>query len=241
MLPPELTGPATMVLAASCAAVAAYLTRAQWWWLLSIPVLEGVLVGSFDLLALAFAIMAVRDGASRRRLGGAAVAALAKLYAIVPMVALGHWKAVAATLTALVVTAPLVPWQRYIELSPELATRLLEQAKGGTGSPWASPWLVAPTIVALVALGRRDGAWLLVPALWPAVQIHYSVFMLPVGSPVLAFAMLVPLPAQAASAVIALAVVRGWQGRLDPWSWVPGDRRPADHRSPPPISGGRGA
>jgi hypothetical protein len=221
MLPPELVGPVTVTLAAVCAVIAIRLARAGWWWLLSIPVLEGVLVGSLDLLVAALLIWAVRGTASRPRLVGASVAVLAKVYAIVPALALGHRRIVFAGVLALALTAPILPWRRFIELSPELWARLVEQAGQGMGSPWVTPWLVPPTIVALVVIGRRDGAWLLVPALWPATQVHYSVFMIPVGSPVLAAVILLPLPAPAALAVIALALVRGWQRRLDPWSWVP--------------------
>jgi hypothetical protein len=231
LLPPELVGPATVGVAAVCAVLAVRMARVGWWWLLSIPVLEGVLVGSSDLLAVALMIWALRAGASRPQSVGAAIAVLAKLYAIVPAVLLGRRSAVVAGVVALAVTAPFVPWPRYLELSTELGARLAEQAGNGVGSPWAMPWLVPPTLLALLALGRRDGAWLLVPALWPATQVHYSVFMLPVGSPVLALVTLLPVPAPAAVAVIALAVVRASQHRLDPWSWLPDRWRRPDGRS----------
>lgn len=221
LLPDGLAGPASILIAAMAAVAAIRLTGAGWWWLLSIPVVEGVFVGSLDPLAVALAVLALSAGRPRRRPFAAGLAVLAKIYAIVPSIALGKRDAVLGGFAAIALTAPFLPWQRYVEILPELETLLASQAGNGIGSPWATPWLVPPTMLALVLLGRRDGAWLLVPALWPSSQAHYSVFMLPVGSPVLALVFLAPVPASAAVAVIALAVVRGFQRRLDPLSWLP--------------------
>jgi hypothetical protein len=221
LLPEDLAGPVSIGLAAVAAVLAVRMTGVGWWWLLSIPVVEGVFVGSLDLVAVTLTIWALRAQRPRWRLVGASLSVLAKIYAIVPAVALGRRRAVLAGVGALVVTAPFLPWQGYINSLPELTAVLARQAGGGVGSPWSIPWLVPPTIIALVLLGRRDGAWLLIPALWPASQAHYGVFMLPVGSPVLALVSLAPVPAAAAVAVIALAVVRCAQRRLDPWSWLP--------------------
>jgi hypothetical protein len=203
------------------------MANAPWWWLLSIPVIEGVFVGSADLAAVVFVIWAVQREGTGRHLAGAALAPLAKIYALVPAIALGRRWSVLAGVAALVITAPLLPWQQYFDRSPELIALLVKQAGQGSGSPWSTPWLVPPTIVALVLLGRRDGAWLLVPALWPASQAHYGVFMLPVGSPVLALVAAIPVSAAVAKAVMVLAVVRAVEGKLDPWSWLPNRWRPA--------------
>lgn len=221
LLPTALVGPVSIVLAGIFAVIAVRLARVGWWWLLSIPVLEGVLVGSLDMPAIALIVWTLDGSTSSSRLIGAAGAMFAKLYAVVPAVLIGRRSVAVTSVLVVVVSAPFLPWAEYVHRLPELTARLVEQAGNGVGSPWATPWLVPPTIAALVALGRRDGAWLMVPALWPATQVHYSVFMLPVGSPVLALVFLAPVPAPAAVAVIALAIVRGFQGRLDPWSWVP--------------------
>ena len=50
--------------------------------------------------------------------------------------------------------------------------------------------------------------------------------LVPVGSRVLALALLARVPAPLATAVIALAIVRAAQHRLDPWSWLPERFRP---------------
>jgi hypothetical protein len=226
LLPENLAGPASIGLAAVAAVLAVRMTGVGWWWLLSIPVVEGVFVGSLDLVAVTLTIWALRGQRPRWRLVGASLSVLAKIYAIVPATALGRRSAMLAGVGALVVTAPFLPWQRYIDLLPEISAVLVRQAGDGVGSPWSVPWLVPPTILALVMLGRRDGAWLLIPALWPASQVHYGVFMLPVGSPVLALTLLARVPAPLATAVIALAIVRAAQHRLDPWSWLPKRFRP---------------
>lgn len=240
LLPEDLVGPVSIGIAAVAAVLAVRMTGVGWWWLLSIPVVEGVFVGSLDLVAVTLTIWAVRAERPRWRLVGASLSVLAKIYAIVPAAALGRRSAVLAGVAALVVTAPLLPWQRYLELLPELTAVLGRQAGEGIGSPWSVPWLVLPTILALAMLGRRDGAWLLIPALWPASQAHYSVFMIPVGSPVLALVSLAPVPASAAVAVIALAIVRAAQHRLDPWSWLPERFRPPGEIRECAASGVRG-
>ena len=221
LLPDRLAGAASILVAAGAAIVAVRRMGAGWWWLLSIPVVEGVFVGSLDLLAVALAIVAVTSSRSFGRALAGGLATLAKIYAIIPSIALGKRQAAIGGIAAIVLTAPILPWGQYLDRVPELQATLASQAGNGIGSPWATPWLVPPTILALVLLGRRDGAWLLIPALWPLSQAHYSVFMLPVGSPVLALVFLAPVPAPAAVAVIALAVVRAVQRRLDPWSWLP--------------------
>ncbi|MBF8289555.1 MAG: hypothetical protein HW391_523 [Chloroflexi bacterium] len=227
LLAPEAAGGVSVLIALVAAMAAVRVARVGWWWLLSIPVLEGVLVGSFDLLALALVLGAIRGRSGWGALG-AAIATLAKLYAIVPAIFLGRRGAVIAGLVALVATIPLLPWELYLQQLPEISARLIQQAGDGIGSPWATPWLVPPTVLALVLIGRRDGAWLLIPALWPATQVHYSVFMLPVGSPILALVTLLPVPAPAAVAVIALAIARAIQHRVDPWSWIPNRWIPRD-------------
>jgi hypothetical protein len=235
-LPDDLAGPVSVVVAGVFAILAVRLARAQWWWLFSIPVVEGVFVGSFDLGAVALIIWALREEGLRGRIVGAIAAPLAKIYALVPAIALGRRSAVIAGLAALIVTAPLLPWAHYAERFPELMTVLAQQSGNGSGSPWSAPWLLPPTVIALALLGRRDGAWLLVPALWPASQAHYGVFMIPVGSPILALVVALPITAPGAVAVIALAILRAVRGELDPWSWLPGRWRPPDRAS---IASGR--
>lgn len=230
ILPPAWHGPASILLASASAVVLVLLTGARWWWLLSIPLLETAFVGSFDALVVLLVLVAVRKGRSRWNLVAAAIAPLGKIYALIPMALLGRRSAVAAGVITLAITALVLPWQRYIELLPVLGDRGLAQAGGGVGSPWSTPILLLPTFLAVIALGKRDGAWLIVPALWPATQVHYSVFMVPVGSPILAAVSLLPVPAPAAVAVITLAIFRGLRHELDPGSWLPARWLPARWR-----------
>jgi len=185
--------------------------RVGWWWLLSVPVVEGVWVGSLDPVALAL-------------LGGplwlAALAPIARLFTFAPLALLGRGRAIVVALVAIALSAPFLPWSTYLARLPELAGVLDAQSGGGKGA-LSVPLLIVPTVAALIAIGRRDGAWLAVPALWPASQLHYGILAIPVGSPILAAFAVSPIPAPLALGVIALALIRAIEGKLDPWSWLP--------------------
>lgn len=198
-------------------------TKVGWWWLLSVPALEGIWVGSLDPVALALIVGVTADGRSAW-IGG--LAPMARLFAFVPLGLLDRRRAIIGGILVLAVTAPFLPWPAYLARLPELVGVLADQSDGGKGAT-AVPWLILPTVIALLAIGRADGAWLAVPALWPASQLHYGLLALPVGSPVVAAFALSPLPAPLACGVIALALVRALEGKLDPWSWLPERWRPA--------------
>ena len=201
-------------------------TKAGWWWLLSVPAIEGVWVGSLDPVAIGMlAALPLSGRASFPASVVGAGGAIARIFAFVPLVALGHRRAVAIGLGIVLVTAPFLPWGFFIAHLPELGGVFADETDGGKGASRV-PWLILPTVVALIAIGRRDGAWLAVPALWPSSQLHYGILALPAASPVFAAFAASPLDAPLALGVIAVAVVRAVEGRLDPWSWVPSRWQP---------------
>ena len=61
------------------------------------------------------------------------------------------------------------------------------------------------TVAALVILGRKRATWLAIPALWPATQVHYSVFALPAASRLMAGIMALPIPVAPVIAVLVEA------------------------------------
>lgn len=196
-------------------------TKVGWWWLLSVPAIEGVWVGSLDPVAIGLLVVAPLTG--RVPLPHAlttALGAIARIYGFVPLVLLDRRRAVGIGIVILLISAPFLPWANFLRHLPELGRVFAEETDGGKGISRV-PWLIAPTVIALIAIGRRDGAWLAVPALWPQSQIHYGILALPSGSPIFAAVATVPIDAPLAWAVIAVAVVRALEGRLDPWSWVP--------------------
>lgn len=196
-------------------------TKAGWWWLLSIPAIEGVWVGSLDPIAIG--MLAALPISGRASLPASAVAgggAIARIFAFVPLVVLGHRRALAIGLGIILVTAPFLPWGFFIAHLPELGRVFAAETDDGKGVSRV-PWLIIPTVVALIAIGRRDGAWLAVPALWPSSQLHYGIFALPAASPIFAAFAASPLDAPLALGVIGVAAVRAIEGHLDPWSWVP--------------------
>ena len=65
-------------------------------------------------------------------------------------------------------------------------------------------------LIALILLGRKRAAWLAVPVLWPATQLHYRVLALPAMTPSLALAGSVAEPGFMTAGVMSLAL---WERR----------------------------
>lgn len=174
------------------------------YWLLFPPIVEGVTVGNPNVFVIALLVL---GGSS-----GVVVATFAKVYAVVPMLLLGRWKAVAWTTAALLLTAPLLPWGMFLGSASEVTGTLAAQSEGGK-SAWAFLPLVPLVGLCLVLLGRERAAWLAVPALWPATQVHYAVLALPVlRNPAVAAIAALPVPFAIPLVVVLWGVWRaaGW-------------------------------
>jgi hypothetical protein len=167
--------------------------RLPLWWLLFPPTAEALYSGNPQLVVL----MLLLAGAGRRGAVADAVAVALKVYAVVPL--LGERKlrpiglAVALTIATFVVAPSL--WGQYVEQFGAISARLAKQSENGF-SAFYYPLLLVPTAIAIALLWRRDGkaaAWLVVPALWPATEFHYSTFAEPVMTPLLAVLLAVPI------------------------------------------------
>jgi hypothetical protein len=180
------------------------LLRLPLWWVLFPPVVDSVLVGNPDVLVVALL-------ASGARLAGG-VAPLFKVYAMVPLVVLGRWRAllVAAILVAL--SLPL--WAVYLPQAGAVTEMLRAQSLGGFSA--FGTVLLIPTLLALALLPRRTAAWLIVPAAWPWTQFHYACLAIPALGLVSGYLMAIPLrgmPALVVMGMALIALVRAIGGR----------------------------
>jgi hypothetical protein len=174
------------------------------WWLMFPPVVEGIYVGNPDVIVACLLVHA-------RPLTDT-IAGLLKIYAGVPMLLLGRWKSQIALLVALAATSPLLPWDDYIAQAGFVAGTLTSQSGGGRSALFL-PILIPVTLAALVVLGRERAAWLAVPVLWPATQLHYSVLAMPALTPLMAVFFALPLPGATSLGVIAGALIVAYQRR----------------------------
>lgn len=208
-----------IALSALAALVVVRSLRLPIWWLAFPPVVEGVSSGNPQILVLALLLA----GGSV----GTAVAAGLKVYAVIPPFIQGRWKPVATTGLLLLVSVLVSPglWGQYLAESGTISRILLDEAFGGFSAVRMPLLLLPPTIVAVAYLLLRDRtllAWLVVPALWPATQLHYSTFALPVITPWAAFLLAIPVRGFVPIAVIgyALAVALRQLGRRLPYGFL---------------------
>ncbi len=163
------------------------------WWLLFPPLVHSMLGANVQGLLVPLVLA-----------GGGGLAALLKIYAIVPDVILGRWRPVAFTLLILVVTVPLMPWPTFFSELAAINGRLEEQA--GWSLPMPLHLALAPVgLLALLAVGRANAAWLAVPALWPSAQQYYATLVLPTGSAVAAAVVVLPVKGAGLLALVAVA------------------------------------
>jgi hypothetical protein len=175
------------------------------WWMLFPPIVEGIWVGNLNIFVIALLVS-----------GGAitgSVAAIFKLYAVVPLLLLGRWRPILLAGIVLAVTVPFLPWGQFGEAYPEIASSLARQAWGGETGLLSSPLVTIGGLIGLILLGLPRAAWLAVPVLWPATQLHYTVLALPALTPALAVFAAPHHPGWLAFGVILYAL---WE-RRKPW------------------------
>lgn len=160
---------ATVVMTGVLAAAAVWSIRRlglPLWWILFPPVFESLIVGNPDVLVLALLL-------ARGPVAG--LAAVAKVYAVIPLLAQRRWGALLLGAAVSALTLPL--WPAFLASIDTVAGSLDAQSEGV--SAWGTWWMV-PAVAALWALRRRGAEWLVVPAIWPHTQTHYGALSLPV-------------------------------------------------------------
>lgn len=181
------------------------LLRLPWWWLLFPPLVQGVLSANVHALLLPLVL-----------LGAGPIAAVLKVYAVVPLLILGRWRALGLSVAAFVATIPVLPWAAYVERIAVINERLVAQTDDAL--PTALLLALAPVaLLAMSIMGRERAAWLAVPALWPSQQYYYGSLAMGAKSGIAAAIVAFPVPGSGLWALLILAALewrRGARPRL---------------------------
>ncbi len=163
------------------------------WWLLFPPLFDALIVGNPDALILPLLLV-------RGPLAG--LAAVLKVYALVPLLLQRRWPAIAVGIAVSLLSLPLVP-----TFLASLGTVTAVLNLSSDLSAWGT-WLMLPVVVALYLLRRHGAEWLVVPALWPNTQSQYGTMALPAvcRSPLAAALIGLNTPLVPPIAVIVMAV-----------------------------------
>lgn len=182
--------------------------RLPLWWLMFPPIAEALFSGNPQLIILMLLL------AGGGPLGAAAdtIGVALKVYAIVPLLAERHLRRLGLALAVTIASFLIAPsmWFEYLNQFGTISARLAHGSGNGF-SAFYYPLLLVPTAVAIVLLWRRDpkaAAWLAVPALWPATELHYSTLALPVMNPLLAVLLAIPIPRLPPVAIILYVIWR---------------------------------
>jgi hypothetical protein len=170
------------------------------WWLLFPPLFDALIVGNPDALVLP--LLLVRGPA-------AGLAAVLKVYALVPLLLQRRWVAVAVAVAVGALSLPQVP--NFLAAIETVRHALEATAKL---SAWGTLFVV-PVIIALWLLRRRGAEYLAVPTLWPNTQTHYGTMALPAIHPYPLAAALIGLntPLSPPIAVMVMAVEDWFRNR----------------------------
>jgi hypothetical protein len=170
------------------------------WWLLFPPLFDALIVGNPDALVLP--LLLVRGPV-------AGLAAVLKVYALVPLLLQRRWVAVVVAGGVSALSLPQVP---NFLAAIETVRRALETT--AKLSAWGT-LIVVPVIFALWLLRRHGAEYLVVPTLWPNSQSHYGTMALPAIHPYPLAAALIGLntPLVPPFAVIVMAVEDWYRSR----------------------------
>ena len=200
LLPPELGYLALALVVAIGAVASVWILRLPWWWLLFPPLVQSVISGNVQSLLVPLILV-----------GAGPVAALLKVYAAVPLIILGRWRALIVLAGVLLITAPILPWPAFLANLDEIGARLSSQNENGL--PNLLLIVIAPAVLlALWVVGRERAAWLAVPAIWPAQQFYYGTLVMPTRSKVAAAIVAFPVAGSGAAALFVVALLT-WRER----------------------------
>lgn len=202
------------------------------WWLAYPPLAIVVYAGNPQLPLLALILY-----------GGGWLAPVLKAYAFLPLFGERRWKALAGSLAVFVGSLALVPglWLDFFRNASTITANQMAETGGGL-SAWGQPWpLLVATIIALTtiaALDMRAAGWLAVPAIWPGSQLTYATMVLPLTSPILAFAMMLNIAGLPGLIVIGYAAMLVVDWRRSSAQQRRHDRLVVRRASEAPIAGG---
>jgi hypothetical protein len=200
-LPPGADVAVVAVAVAGAAILTVRMLGLPWWWLLFPPLVQCFLSANIHGLLIPLILA-----------GGGTFAAIAKAYAVIPLVILGRWRSLAALLAVLAITALVLPWPEYIRDAGVITERLAAQTK--LGVPIGVLVVLSPAIlVALVVVGRERAAWLAVCALWPSQQFYYGTLAMPIKSKIAGALVALPVPGNGLLALLVLALMTVRQRR----------------------------
>jgi hypothetical protein len=190
------------------AIAAAYVVRKlqlPMWWLVFPPIVSGVLSGnpSIVLLATLLASSPVIQ----------ATAPILKIYAALPLLGSGRWRAIGLSIAATALTVLLAPglWQQFLDGSTAREAQLMGESSGGFSAFQFGVFATALTAIAIVVLASIDrptAGWLAPIAIWPASQFHWNTLALPLRNPWLAAILACHIQGLPPVGVIAYA---GWR------------------------------
>jgi hypothetical protein len=150
------------------------------------------------------------------------VASMLKIFMVVPTIGERRWTSLAAL--ALIGAASLLVfpdlWWTYVRELPTVAATLATNLHF-TSTLYEAPWLLPIAAAGLLALASTDfraACWLVVPALWPATEYHYGLFVLP-AAPALGVFMAIPSAPVATAAIAAYGFSRFAVARLSTGLW----------------------
>ena len=174
--------------------------RLPLWWLLFPPLFDALIVGNPDALVLALLLV-------RGPLAG--LAAVLKVYALLPLLLQRRWVALVLAGAVGALSLPQLP--NFLAAIDIVRSTLDTTAKL---SAWGTVFII-PVIVALWFLRRRGAEYLVVPTLWPNTQSHYGTMALPAIHPYPVAAALIGLntPLVPPLAVIVMAVEDWFRNR----------------------------
>lgn len=197
LLPEWAFTPLWLVICAASAVVIVRALRLPLTWLLFPPLVMGWFLGSPALPGMALVLT------GPRWLGVVLRPQLA-----VPMLAERRWRTLALVGLAGVLCLAVAPG--WLGRLPELAGRYSIES-GPSSNAWGTIWLL-PVLAAIMVLARRDlelAAWLVVPAVFPALGVVGLAMVMRARSLPLAAAVGMPFVPLAVPAIVAYSLWRG--------------------------------
>jgi hypothetical protein len=204
------------------------------YWVSFPPLFDAIFLGHIEVLILALVVL-------KGPLSGLAITI--KPYAAFALIAERRWAALALGAAFVVVTAPFLPWERFVTQFSGISATLSRQSHGD--SVFGDPLLMLIAVVALGALGVRRALWLGVPVLWPAAQPIYKTMTLPILTPVIALAWALPVPGATLIGLIAQVLLERVDRVRPLWPWLRFGLQPAskvpevESVSTPDVTAGR--